>query len=149
AERLAAGQLARAVADVGSLLVVGRVDVQELRRRARRADVRRDRLGQRQGDLAVEVHADDAHAAAAEPASPGGAEAARGAQDEPPFAREWSPVRVVGHVPRTITKARRQRYPLADARSHPTWQGAGRSVVGAAALRYLRIRGRQGRSSVG
>src|SRR6266566_5289699 len=98
AQRLPARQLARALADLDPLLVVGRVDVEEVGRGPGGAHVLRHGLGLRQRDLTVQVHPDDAHAAAAELAGRGGTEAARGAQDEPPRAREGTPGIVVRHT---------------------------------------------------
>ena len=93
AHRLSARQLARAVAHLGPLLGVGGVDVPEVGLGAGGTDVVRHGLRQRQRGLAIEVDADDAHAAPAELARRRRPEAARRAQHDAPLPLERPPVR--------------------------------------------------------
>src|SRR5262249_37137145 len=78
------------------------VDVEEVSLRARRANVARDRLGERQRDLAVQMDADDPHPAPAERPRRRSTEPARRAEHDPPLARERPPT-VIGHDRGTIT----------------------------------------------
>src|SRR5204863_9959047 len=81
------------------LVVVRGIHVEEVGRRAGGLDVRSDGLRERQRRLAVEVHADDAHAVTSERARGRGAEAARRAEDEAPLALERAPC---SHAPRLL-----------------------------------------------
>src|SRR4029450_917534 len=93
ADCLPARQLASAVADLGPLLGIGGVDVPEVGLGARGAYVVRDRLGQRQRGLGIQVPPDDAHPAATQLARRGRPEAARRPEHHAPLPLERPPAR--------------------------------------------------------
>ncbi len=83
-------------ADVGALLLIGRVDVEEVGLATQGFDVGDETLRIGLSGLAVEMHAEDVHARPRQRHARGRAKAGRGAEDERPAGEPYR-FRVRGH----------------------------------------------------
>jgi len=81
--------LGQPIQDFGALFGVRRVGVDEVCLDAQRLDLRDDGFGCCQRSPQIQVNAGDVHAGGGQGAACGGAEPARCAQNQGPFALEW------------------------------------------------------------